>query len=425
MVLKKCILTANRCYIANEKINDNKPMGIVVHSTGCNNRTLKRYVQPLKNDKDYDEIIADIGVNKYGNHWNGPERSACVHAFIGVNDAGKVETYQTLPFDICCWGVGSIPYDKNGKEVASSSSPNFDHYGPSYNYNPQARIQFEMCEDDLKDKTYFEAVMKEAQEFCAYICKMYGFGVDKISSHHESYLAGYGGNHGDPENWLKPFGKTMDWFRSEVQKLLDEDKQSGEEQNTGSGDGKFVAGDLVKIVGKTYYSGKNIPSWVLNQNWYVEQVSQNGERVVINDSEDGSAHIMSPVRNTDLVLVKREGADDSQDIIYIVKDGDTLSGIAKKYNTTYKILAEYNNIENPNLIRAGQEIRIPAAKAEPVFSVGDIVCAIEDALIYDTDKKLCDSLKDCDFTVEKVDGDKITISSTIKEVVDRKYLCKK
>lgn len=78
-----------------------------------------------------------------------------------------------------------------------------------------------MCEDDLTDETYFNAVMKEAQEFCAYLCKKFGFGVDKISSHHESYLQGYGGNHGDPENWLKPFGKTMDWFRSEVQKLLD------------------------------------------------------------------------------------------------------------------------------------------------------------------------------------------------------------
>lgn len=49
----------------------------------------------------------------------------------------------------------------------------------------------------------------------------------------------------------------------------------------------------------------------------------------------------------------------SSDIIYIVKKGDTLSGIAKKYNTTYQSLAKYNNIKNPNLIFIGQKIKIP------------------------------------------------------------------
>lgn len=47
------------------------------------------------------------------------------------------------------------------------------------------------------------------------------------------------------------------------------------------------------------------------------------------------------------------------DEVYIVKKGDTLSGIARKYNTTYQELAKYNNISNPNLIRVGQKIKIP------------------------------------------------------------------
>lgn len=46
------------------------------------------------------------------------------------------------------------------------------------------------------------------------------------------------------------------------------------------------------------------------------------------------------------------------EIIYIVKKGDTLSGIAKKYNTTYQKLAKDNNIENPNLIYPNQKIII-------------------------------------------------------------------
>lgn len=44
---------------------------------------------------------------------------------------------------------------------------------------------------------------------------------------------------------------------------------------------------------------------------------------------------------------------------YIVKSGDTLSGIASEYNTTYQALAQYNNIANPNLIHVGQVINIP------------------------------------------------------------------
>lgn len=43
---------------------------------------------------------------------------------------------------------------------------------------------------------------------------------------------------------------------------------------------------------------------------------------------------------------------------YTVKVGDTLSGIAKKYNTTYKKIAEDNNLSDPNKIYAGQKLVI-------------------------------------------------------------------
>lgn len=44
---------------------------------------------------------------------------------------------------------------------------------------------------------------------------------------------------------------------------------------------------------------------------------------------------------------------------YTVKKGDTLSEIAAKYGTTYQTLASYNGIANPNKIYAGQVIKIP------------------------------------------------------------------
>lgn len=45
-------------------------------------------------------------------------------------------------------------------------------------------------------------------------------------------------------------------------------------------------------------------------------------------------------------------------VYYTVKSGDTLSGIASKYGTTYQRLAQMNGIANPNKIRAGQRIRV-------------------------------------------------------------------
>lgn len=59
-------------------------------------------------------------------------------------------------------------------------------------------------------------------------------------------------------------------------------------------------------------------------------------------------------------------ASGSNDIVYIVKSGDTLSGIATKYGTTYQKLAAYNNISNPNLIVVGQKILIPG---KPQFAI--------------------------------------------------------
>ena len=50
--------------------------------------------------------------------------------------------------------------------------------------------------------------------------------------------------------------------------------------------------------------------------------------------------------------------DVSHETIYIVKSGDTLSGIAQKYKTSYQKIASDNNIKNPNLIFPGQKLVI-------------------------------------------------------------------
>ena len=53
------------------------------------------------------------------------------------------------------------------------------------------------------------------------------------------------------------------------------------------------------------------------------------------------------------------GGSASAGRIYTVKAGDTLSGIAAKYGTSYQVLAQVNGIANPNLIHVGQTIKLP------------------------------------------------------------------
>ena len=92
-------------------------------------------------------------------------------------------------------------------------------------------IQFEICESDLNDKDYFNAIYKEACEITAYLSKLYnidpngtvtynGVKVPAILCHYDSYKLGLGSNHGDVYNWFKKHGKTMDDVRKDVAALI-------------------------------------------------------------------------------------------------------------------------------------------------------------------------------------------------------------
>lgn len=45
-------------------------------------------------------------------------------------------------------------------------------------------------------------------------------------------------------------------------------------------------------------------------------------------------------------------------VYYVVKKGDTLTKIAKKYKTTVNNLVKLNNLKNPNLLKVGQKLRV-------------------------------------------------------------------
>ena len=183
-----CYQTKNPCY---QKGTPMTPVGIVVHSTGANNPHLCRYV----------DCPERLGVNRYGNHWNRPEAATLVHGAIGLDKEGFVTVVNTLPYTMAAWGVG-----KGSRG--------------SYNYDPTGHIQFEMCEDDLTDPSYFDQVMGTAVAYCAQLCREYGLAAESVVSHKEAHALGYASNHGDPENWMGRFGMTMEDFRARVRAKL-------------------------------------------------------------------------------------------------------------------------------------------------------------------------------------------------------------
>ena len=201
-----CMMTQSTCYKGTRKFT---PKGVLWHSTGANNPTLKRYVQPDDNASNRTELLNLLGKNAYGNDWNHIDRQAGLNFWIGKLADGTVAAVQTMPWDYRPWGCAS----------GSKGSCNDTH------------IQFEICEDALTDKSYWEAVYKEACEMTAYLCKMFGIdpkgtinykglSVPTIIDHSGSHSLGLGSNHADIQHWSRKYGKTMDNVRNDVAAIL-------------------------------------------------------------------------------------------------------------------------------------------------------------------------------------------------------------
>ena len=196
----------SRCYKKTTKI---APKCIIWHSTGANNPTIKRYVQPDIFDNNYSYLIKTIGENKNKNDWNNSQASVATHAVIGKLADNSIATVQCLPWNYRCWGCGS----------GTKGSGN-DYF-----------IQFEICEDNLQDSAYFSKVYQEAIELTAYLCKSfnidpYGFvtinntQVPTILCHADGHKLGFASNHSDVLHWFKIHGKTMDDVRKDVARIL-------------------------------------------------------------------------------------------------------------------------------------------------------------------------------------------------------------
>lgn len=280
-----CMMTQSTCYKGTSKMD---VKGVLWHSTGCNQTGLWRFVQPDDKAANRKQLLELLGQNNNRNDWNHIYMEAGLNAWIGKLNDGTVATVQTMPWDYKPWGCG-------GGTKGSCNS---------------GWIQFEICEDALNNKEYFDAVYKEACELTAYLCKMFnidpngysmlnGVKVPNILCHKDSCALGLGSNHGDVMHWFPKFGKNMDTVRADVAKLINENKTADVQNNVKKVEeqvkpvtpttpvtpaptttNKLAVGQEMKLItGAKFIGGEDVPNWVINSKLYVRDIRSNGDVV--------------------------------------------------------------------------------------------------------------------------------------------------
>lgn len=188
--------TSNGAYQSGRKIS---PQGCVNHSVGC--------AQPSA------DMFFNL-MNKSSAGWG-------VNAILGDFHKGDGRILVVLPLDARPWGCGS---------------------GSKGSWN-NTKVQWEVCEpaghtyaggtmigyDVAKNQTYFDRMWKMLVSWNVYLVVKFGYSIDGISDHAESYRAGYGSNHADMGQWLPKHGKSMDALRQEVQAILNNTEMEDDE----------------------------------------------------------------------------------------------------------------------------------------------------------------------------------------------------
>ncbi len=129
---------------------------------------------------------------------------------------------------------------------------------------------------------------------------------------------------------------------------------AGEEAND-TPKSEIKVGDTVKVnfSAKNWATGEAIPQWVKGESYKVQQV--NGNKVLL-------ANILSWIDKSNVeILPDSTTVPDKPSAgiqTHVVQYGETLSSIATKYGTTYQALASLNGLSNPNMIYAGQVLKV-------------------------------------------------------------------
>ena len=189
MEIKEQILTRSDCWKAGRTIT---PRGVMVHSTG----------------------VAQPDVSVFLNTWNVPGYSACAHAFVAEDCV-----VQTLPWNWRGWHAGSAAA---GKTSANDTHISFEILEPTgHTYQGGTMIDY----DPEKNAAYFGRVYRSAVELTAQLCKRYYLDPAKpgvVICHSEGHAQGVASNHADVMHWFPKHNKSMDRFRADVKRAMEE-----------------------------------------------------------------------------------------------------------------------------------------------------------------------------------------------------------
>lgn len=163
----------NPCYVAGAKLN--KVSFLVVHSPAV-----------IKASGYSSDVI--ITGNQWYKRWNLSSVEKLAH---GVIDTDGVHRFA--PDTMACWHVGSA-------------------------YGNANSLGFEFCE--YTDLTKAKQIYQVGVEYYATLCKKYGLKSTDIYGHYEAYAKGWASGHSDPKPYFATIGKTMNDFRSDVDKIL-------------------------------------------------------------------------------------------------------------------------------------------------------------------------------------------------------------
>jgi len=95
---------------------------------------------------------------------------------------------------------------------------------------------------------------------------------------------------------------------------------------------------------------------------YIQKIGEVNAEVegrIIVEEREAEVPVEEPVEKP-VEKPAEKPVEQPKDTVYVVKPGDVLWKIAKKFNTTWQRLAEYNKLKNPHLIFPGQKILVPA-----------------------------------------------------------------
>ena len=272
----------------------------------------------------------DVAKNN-ANYFAGANRGVSSHFFVD-----DTNIYQSVKLKDTAWhcGTNKTYYHNNCRNSNS--------------------ISIEMC-CTAGNYKISDVTQQNAAYLCAHLCQLIGVSAEQV----DTYVL----RHYDITHKKCPAQMVGDneWtaFKTMVKNIL----------KTGSAFGVMPSSikenDLVEIVGTTYYNGKTIPSWVKKLRWYVSSV--NGDRVVINKSENGKYAINSPI-NAQSVAVVDKGQIVKGSTVRIKSGAKTYEGKTLRsyvYNRNHKV----KEIKNDRVVVTYLGIVIAAIKMSDLILV--------------------------------------------------------